>query len=276
MIYLSIALRNTEINLLKADPDNLDENRKKTTRKLHHNPLLEKFYAGQRDEKYVKDYYELLKKADNFMRNATPHKKAIAADKWGMNVGRKDQYGRRYDHIGFFDEKHKYVGRTVGEVLDIELKARRTTDDNYEILYIFNNYPIETGLSKIDEYVDDKMMVNDLINKSKTLEFPIKINRNDIEVVNKIEQLTEFLHIKKIGFEHRQLEFFIPRKYGTEKFDENTDVFIDLTTINQVYVYNDYGEMIGFTINNFNKRILTENHEVWKFDGIEMETINLK
>lgn len=276
MIYLSIALRNTEINLLKADPDNLDENRKKTTRKLHHNPLLEKFYAGQRDEKYVKDYYELLKKADNFMRNATPHKKAIAADKWGMNVGRKDQYGRRYDHVGFFDDKHKHSGKTIGEVLGAEMEERKTTDDDYEILHIFNNHPIEVGLSKVNGFVDDNFNVNDLNNISKTLEFPMKVNRDDKEVVNKIEQLTEFLHVKKIGFEHRQLEFFIPRKYGTENFNESTDIFKDLTTINQIFIHDEYGEIIGFRIDKFIKRIIHNTYEVWKFDGVEMETINLK
>ncbi|MFW6219955.1 MAG: hypothetical protein ACOC33_03870, partial [bacterium] len=236
MIYLSIALHNTEVDLLKADPNNLGESNKKTTRKLHHNPLLEKFYAGQRDEKYQQDYYELLKKADRFMRTATQHQKAVAADKWGMSVGRKDQYGRRYDHVGFFSDGHKHAGKTIGEVLELEMRERRTTDDEYELLYIFNNTPIETGLSKVDGYVDDKYRVNDLLNKSKTLEFPIKITRDNDSIVNKIEQLTEFLHVKKIAFEYRQLEFFIPKKFGTSKLEEDSKILNELKNIKLVYV----------------------------------------
>lgn len=274
MIYLSIALRNTEMNLLKADPNNIGESNKKTTRKLHHNPLLEKFYAGQRDERYQKDFYELLRKSDSFMRSATQHQKAVAADKWGMNVGRKDKYGRRYDHIGFFDAGHKNYGKTIGEVLQVEMKDRRTTDDDFELLYIFNNDPIETGLSKVDGYVDDKYKVNDLLNKSKTLEFPIKITREDDSVVNKIEQLTEFLHIKKIAFDQRQLEFFIPKKYKTTELSDDTKIINELKSIKLVYVPDDYGKNVGFNISDFVKRLELEQYEVFKFKGVEMETVS--
>ena len=228
---------------------------------------------GQRDEKYVQDYYELLKKADKFQRNATAHQKAVAADKWGMNMGQKDQHGRRYDHIGFFDEKHKHAGKTIGEVLEAELLDRRTEDDDYELLGIINNFPIETGLSKVEEVVDDELKVHDMMNKSKTLEFPIKVNREE-KVLNKIEQLAEVMHIKKMGFEHRQLEFFVPLKYGTTGITETSKIFTEIVDIKQLYVNDAYGELTGFSIQDFTKRIVYNNtHEVWKFHAIEMETI---
>lgn len=272
MISVGIALRNTELEILKADPNDLSE-KKKTHRRWFQNSLLEKFYAGQRDEKYVQDYYELLKKADKFMRSGTEHQKAVAADKWGLNVGRKDQYGRRYDHVGFFDEKHKHAGKTIGEVLDAELKERRTNDDDYELIAIFNNNPIEVGLSKIDSVVDEEYNLQDLLNKSKTFEFPIKGVR-DKEVLNKIEELTEVLHIKKIGFEHRQLEFFIPLKFNTSGLTENDKIFKELINIDYLYLNDAYGCLMGFNINKFEKRIIHEDvYEVWKFSAIEMETI---
>jgi hypothetical protein len=235
--------------------------------------LLQKFEQGQRDEKYVQDYYELLKKADKFMRNATPHQKAVAADRWGMNFGLKDINGRRYDHIGFFDDKHKHAGKTIKEVLEAEMLERRTKDDDYELLAIINNDPIETGLSKVEEVVDDELLVNDMLNKSKTLEFPIKVTR-ETEVVNKIEQLAEAMHVKKIGFEHRQLEFFIPNKFGTSKINENSKIFTELIDIKQVYVSDTYGELVGFNVHSFEKRITYDDtHEVWKFHGVEMQTV---
>lgn len=266
-INLSFAMRDEALANL-----NISERNKKNHRYIR-SQLLQKFEQGQRDEKYVQDYYELLKKADKFMRNATPHQKAAAADRWGMNVGIKDKHGRRYDHVGFFDDKHKHAGKTIKEVLEAELLERRTTDDDYELLAIINNNPIETGLSKVEEVVDDELRVNDMMNKSKTLEFPIKVTR-EIDVLNKIEQLAESMHVKKIGFEHRQLEFFIPNKYRTSEITEGSKIFSELIDIKHVYVSDAYGEMVGFNMHSFEKRIKYDNtHEVWKFHGVEMQTV---
>lgn len=54
------------------------------------------------------------------------------------------------------------------------------------------------------------------------------------KIVNKIEQLTEYLHVKKIGFEYRQLEFFIPLKFGTESIDENSEIYNELIKFDSV------------------------------------------
>ena len=280
LIYISIALYNTEQEILKADPNDLNEKNNHTQRMRSRSQLLEKFYAGQRDEKYVKDYYELLKKADLFMRNSTPHKMAVAADRHGSNYGMKDQYGRRYEHYGFFDGKHKHAGKTLGEVLDLEFEERRTKDDDLEILYIFNNNPIEVGFAKVLDVVEQSKKENiefevvDIFKKSQQFEFPIKAYRDNEEISNKIEQLTEYLHIKKIGFEFRQLEFFIPLKFKTIDIEENSEIFNEITNIKSIFVKNDYGELIGFGINKLIKRIKhNDTHEVWKFEGIEMQTV---
>lgn len=274
MIIIGIALRNTELEILKADPNDLDE-KKKTHQRWFQSALLEKFYAGQRDEKYVQDYYELLKKADKFMLNATSYKKAVAADRWSMNVGQKDKYGRRYDHVGFFDENHKYHGKTMKEVIEMEMEERRTKDDDYKLLTIINNNPIPAGLSKIDDVVDTEYKMTDLKNMSKKFEFPIKVKRNG-DVINKIEQLAEFMHIKKIGFEHRQLEFFIPLKYKIDQIEDDSKTFKELINVDYVYVNDAYGELVGFNVSEFVKRINYNNtHEVWKFHAIEMETITI-
>ena len=305
LFNISLALFNTEQEILKADPNDLQERDKKETRKLHRNPVLEKFYQGVRDEKYVQDYYEILKGADKFMRTATPHKMAVAADKHGSNYGLKDQYGRRYEHYGFFDDKHKNAGKTLGEVLDVEYDERRLKDDDYELLHIFNNKPIEVGLKKMLDlvkktnkvrtvpvvssitktetsetehimgYVDeDEYEVKDIQEKSKTFEFPIKVVREDEKTHNKIEQLTEFLHVKKIGFEYRQLEFLIPLKFRTNDCAEDSDIFKQLINIKEVYLRDDYGTIIGYGIIKYIKRINhNDTHEVLKFEAIEMQNV---
>lgn len=282
LIRISISLYNTEIELLKANPDDLDEKNKTTQRKLHRNPLLEKFYAGNSDEKYIQNYYELLKKVDKFIRTSTPHQMAIAADKQGSNYSQKDQYGRRYEHLGFFDGKHKNAGKTIGEVLSSEFEERRTKDDKYEILNIFSNEPIEVGLVKVmdviepttKENVDYDFEVLDILKKSKQFDFPIKATHTNENIVNKIEQLTEFLHIKKIGFDHRLLEFFIPIKYKTTEINEESDIFKDIIDINDVFIKDNYGQLLGFGQIKYVKRINYNNtHEVFKFEGIEMQNV---
>ena len=279
-IALGIALFNTETEILRADPNDGNERNNHTQRMRSRNQLLEKFYAGKTDEKYVQEYYEVLKKADKFIRTATPHQMAVAADKHGTSYGMKDRWGRRYEHYGFFDEKHKNAGKTLGDVLVAEFEERRTKDDDLEIMYIFNNNPIEVGLAKVMDVVEkkdgtlDEYEVLDMEKKSKQYNFPINVLRENLDAVNKIEELSEFLHVKKIGFEHRQLEFFIPLHFKTTELDEDSDIFKEIIDIQQVFLRDDYGEIIGFGVNKYIKRInYNDTHDVLKFDGIEMQTM---
>ena len=44
-----------------------------------------------------------------------------------------------------------------------------------------------------------------------------------------------------------------------------------------VYIKDNYGDIIRFGIIDFTKRINHNNtHEVWKFKGIEMETVGVR
>lgn len=294
MIYISIALFNTEAEILKADPNDLGENNKHTQRMRSRNQVLEKFYAGQTDEKYVKDYYKILKKADKFMKNATPDELNIATNKvLVFNKGnnsydidedyrsnKKDKWGRRYEHYGFFDEKHKHAGKTLGEVLALEFEERRTKDDDLQLMYIFDNRPVEVGLKDVFDSIGEKTKGDEVIdivdiNKaSKQFTFPITTVRENKENKNKIEELTEFLHVKKVGFEYRQLEFFIPLDFKTDEFDEESDIFKEIIDFQQIFIRDDYGELIGFGVEKFIKRIkYNDTHDVLKFYGNEMENM---
>jgi len=277
-IAIGIALFNTENEILRADPIDGNERNNHTQRMRSRNQLLEKFYAGKTDEKYVQDYYEVLKKADKFIRTATPHQMAVAADKYGTSYGMKDPYGRRYEHYGFFDDKHKHAGKTIGEVIAIEFEERRTKDDDLELMYIFNNTPIEVGLADVFDSIGQKTKGEEVIdivdiNKaSKQFTFPISCVRENKDAVNKIEELTEFLHVKKIGFEHRQLEFFVPLHFKTNELKDDDEIFKQIIDISAVFIRDEYGTLMGFGINKHTKRITyNDTHEVLKFDGIEMQ-----
>ena len=274
MLYISIALFNTEQEILKADPNALGEKNKHVQRMRHRNQLLEKFYAGQTDEKYVKDYYEVLHKADEFIKNSTPFKMAVGADRHGMNYAKADKYGRTYEHFGFFDAKSKNSGKTIKEVVEEEMMNRRTTDDDYELIQILNNKPIDKGLLSLGKDIDESKLlsIDEFVRESKNYEFPMKVYRTNNEVINKIEQLTEFLHVKKIGFDFVLIEFFIPLKFKTTTISEDSDIFKELINIDQIFFKDKFGKMIAFKINEYVKRIVVnETHEVLKFNGYVME-----
>jgi hypothetical protein len=275
MSYIAMALFNVESDILKQKSDALDSGDEKIERARHRNQTLEKFYAGTRDEKYVQDYYEILKKSDYFLKNSDKGKFELAAHKRGTNYGMKDKYGRRWEHYGFFDEKHKHSGKTLGEVITIELEERRTKDDKYPLKYIFNNIPIDKGLRKtfdLFENKGDKYVEIDYIKKVNSFEYPLSVSReNGDNVQNKIEQLTEYLHVKDLGYQDVQLEFFIPLKFGTDKIENNSEIYLEIINFNIIFAKDDYGNEISFKINNFIKRVIyNETHEVWKFRANEI------
>jgi hypothetical protein len=278
LVAISIALYNTENEILKADPNDLDERNNHTQRMRSGNKLLEKFYAGDRDEKYVKDYYEVLKKADKFIQTSTPLKYATTADKFSMDYAGKDKWGRRYGHFGFFDESHKHAGKTLGEVLQLEMEERRLKDDDLPILYMFNNAPIEEGLGEalgkeIKEGENGFTGLN-TYEKAKIKKFPMTIHRENMEAKNKIEQLTDFLHVKRIDEEYRYYEFYIPTKYKLNSIPKDSVIFKELINFDEILIIGKYGEFIGFSVERFEKHVVVDEHyEVLKFFGKEMKVM---
>lgn len=275
---ISNALYNTEEEILKAKPGTLDEKNKYNIRKQHNNPVIEKMFQGQRDEKYVKDYYEILKKADQFLKNSTPEKIEMAVDKHSMNLGKKDKWGRRYDHYGFFDPKNKNYGKTMSEVIQVQINERKTSDDDYPIEFMFNNKSIINGLSKFDEVFEIKKDSNELnlyneYEEAINRKFPMVVIRKDNNVINKIEKLTEFLHVKKIGSDVRLLEFFIDKKYMLYDNLLNKKIMNELTDIEQVWINDEYDGKYGFLITEYCKYFQEKNYDILKFKGNKIEKI---
>lgn len=259
---IGFALTRVDDLMFKPSQHGFSEKEKKNQRHRHRNNTLEQFYAGKEDEKYTKEYYEILKKSDEFIKKATPNKMAAVADSQGMSYGHEDRHGEKHEHYGFFDAKHANKGKTIAEVVEKELDNRRTDDDDYKLIEIINNIPKIGGIAKVDELIDETKdgvyILKEPAEIKKIVQFPIKCLR-PLECVNKIEQLTETLHIKEIGTSLLRLEFFIPIKYTTTKFDENSDIFKELINIEQVFFTNKYGKLIGYKIESYIKRITVKN-----------------
>lgn len=261
--------------LVFGDIGDLSEKNKRIQRMRHRNETLEKFYAGKRDEKYVQQFYEILKGADKFINNATPFKYEAVADNHSMSYGKRDRAGRVNEHYGFYDAKSKNSGKTVAEVIKDEIEERRTKDDNFPVLDIFTNKPIEAGLVgalRGNEQHKDYNPLDAVIN----MEFPIKAT-SEVERVNKIEKLTEVLYVKEREYQVSvQLEFYIPVKYGTSLFGEDSKIFKELISISNVTITGKYGEKHSFVINKFLKRIShNEQFDVFKFEAFVMKDLGI-
>ncbi|MFW5847552.1 MAG: hypothetical protein ACOCVF_01350 [bacterium] len=276
MLRIAIALHNVE-ETIKADPFDLFNDKEWVIQ--HKSELLQKMQQGQKDEQYVQDFYEILKKADKFWKTASPEKVAMAADKYGMSLGKKDRWGRRFDHYGFYDPKSKHYGKTLKDVMETEVKEKVLDDDNLSVQFMFSNHPIIEGFSKLNELVeqpDGSFRALTEPEKAKLKKFPLRIIRNDDNVVNKIEQLTEYLHIKKIDHEYRILEFLIPRKFGVHTIEEDNIIFKELIDIDQVWIRDEYGTMYGYKIEKYYKRVkeFKDEFEAIKFTGKQIENID--
>lgn len=252
LIRVALAMHNVETEF-KAKVSDLFG--KKEFKKRNNNPVLNKMEQGQTDERYVQQYYEILKKADEVVRSTNPDKAAKMADKYGVNIGAKDRWGVRWDHHGFLDPKHKHYGKTLKEIRDLEIVERQHDEDNYPVIAMFTN---KSELSfvqatKVLKDENEQFAIPELHEMAKLQKFPLMVVRTD-EVLNKIEQLVEFVHIKSITSKHYLVEMFIPTKYGIDKYDEDTKIFKELIDIDQVWFADDYGDKHAYRVTSFHRR----------------------
>lgn len=280
-IRLGIFLKNTDDEVFK--PFHIGSNTEVVDINRTTHPLLAQFKAGEHDQVYKKYFYEVLKKADIWYKNATKSQMMVAADKWGMNIGQKDMWGRRYDHIGFYDwdENDENYGKTLGDVLQEQANERRTNDDNYKLEFIIPNEPYVQAF-KDDVYVNEegKIVYTTEAERAKLAKFPIRVKRKE-EVRNEIEKLTEFLHVKIIADGHRFLLFFVPRKFKTHTIKDDDPIIKQLTDIEMVWFKNEFGDPYYYSVEKYMGRFPhqldqeddNKGYEVFKFKVITVEYI---
>ena len=82
--------------------------------------------------------------------------------------------------------------------------------------------------------------------------------------------------MKSLLPKHSTILFFIILFFLLFSFTSYKLLFKNLTDIKQVFINSDYGDLIGYGVTGFKKRIVhNDAYEVWKFDGIKMETIKM-
>ena len=245
MMSLMFALKNVD-DELRADP--LDLFRVEVRQQIKIS--FEKF-----DEQYKQHFYEILKKADKFLRSANPAKIQRTAGKYGLNYGMKDQSGRRFEHYGFFDDAHRFSGKSLKEVRQLEVDERRLLDDNFPVIVMYQNKKEFSFTESANIVLNNNkgFYAPEIHELARMKKYPLTIVR-DGEVANRIEQLTEYLHVKAVGSEYKILEFFIPNKFGLSKIEESDPIFKELVNIKQVWFKDEYGDRNSYNITQYHKR----------------------
>lgn len=252
-LSLMFALKNVD-DELRADPIDLFKVEMRQQIKIS----FEKF-----DEQYRQQFYEILKKADKFLRSANPAKIQRTAGKYGLNYGMKDQSGRRFEHYGFFDDAHRFAGKSIKEVRQLEVDERKIEDDDYPVIVMYQNKK-EFSFNESAGIIisNDKgkgFYAPEIHELARMKKYPLTIVR-DGEVINRIEQLTEYLHVKQISSQHKILEFFIPMKFGLSKISEEDKIFKELIDIKQVWFKDEYGDRNSYAVTKYYKRGEYDKH----------------
>jgi len=207
------------------------------------------------DEQYVQQFYEILKKADKFLRSANPAKIQRTAGKYGLNYGMKDGFGRRHEHYGFFDDAHRFAGKSLKEVRDLEVAERKLEDDDYPVIIMYQNKKEFSFLESANIILnnDKGFYAPEIHELARMKKYPLTIVR-DSEVRNRIEQLTDYVHVKQISSEHKIVEFFISKKFGLEKISNDDPIFKELINIKQIWFKDEYGDKNAYAVKEFYKR----------------------
>ena len=233
---------------LKADPIDLFKTEQRAE-------IRSRISMDMFDEQYVQQFYEILKKADKIIRSSNPAKMQKLAGKYGLNLGMKDKHGRRFEHFGFFDEKHKHYGKSLNEVRGLEVKERMIDEDDFPVIVMYQNkkeFSFNESAAMIMDH-DKGFYAPEIHELARAKKYPLTIVRKS-EARNRIEQLCEFLHVKQISSEHKILEFFIPNKFGVESINEDDPIFQELINIDQVWFKDEYGDRNSYKVTGFYKR----------------------
>jgi len=265
--------------------------------------LIDKLVAGDRDQQFVKDFYEILKKADEYVMNSSAEKMSADMSKWGMS--RSDEYtwgdkeywesgevvkyvnkkgktirrrvkkkkklgdGKITTHEGYFDPKSRNYGKTLREAMKSQVVDRVDDEFDYEVEFMVSakSTRVSQGFTDLSDdflsYSNPDDSTPESINLKKVdhnKKRAISVYRENKEIKNKIEDLTDYLHIKKMGLNVKLLEFFIPLKYKVFELEENSTIFKELIeNTNIVYIYGEYGENFGYKVGKYHSRKLESN-----------------
>lgn len=256
LLKSSLAMKSTEEEIFAPDPAQLQTGQKKEFQKLSSSQLLESLRRGEYNAQYVNYFYEVLRRADDIVANSTPEEMKMLAERYGMGDAAKNSYNMLSE-----DFKSRYGDKDAKQVRKEQLKERVTSDDSYDIDHMVINKRTLTNVFESAQGAPRKY------------DFTLKVTRK-YQAVNKIEELSEYMHVKHIGDNHKLLEFYIPKKFGITHMS-NLDALNEIKSFDYVQFSDAYGKQFQYSIKKFYKTTENNHYDVLKFNAVLIENINL-
>jgi hypothetical protein len=227
-IRLSISLSKLENEIFKNSKDKLYSGDGSEIDNIQ-NELLRSLRKGEYNKEYVDKFYKILKASD----------KVFEADKYSLkDISKK--HGMDYGN-----EDLQYYLNSNTEYNKPNLEERYYIKDGYELENIVKN-SIEV-LNPLD-VLEGKKPIRITKIKSKN------INRE-----NKIEEYTEYLHIKKFKGRSKLLEFYINKDINLGNLIE------DFKKTDNIYFKSNYGELFDYNISKFIEIDELNSYNILKF-----------
>ncbi len=182
----------------------------------------------------------------------------LLSEKYGMGQTNKNSFS-------FLNEYNttQNGGKTISERKNETMKNIGTRDDKYDIEKIVSN---------------KRSIINEMeysLGAKPEYKFTISIRRNN-QIINKIEEITEVVHIKEIQSQTngRIVEFFIPKKFKLKSFGDNTLIMHEMKNNGEYLSFKDkYGEFSEYKLNGFYKISEIDQYDVIKYNATKIENI---
>lgn len=254
LLKSSLAMKSTEEEIMAPDPAQLQTGQKKEFQKISSSQLLESLRRGDYNAQYVNYFYEVLRRADDIVANSTPEEMRLLAEKYGMGETTDNQFKFLHE-----DHKAKYGDKSQQQIRKEQILQRVTGDDSYDIDHMVINKRTVTNMFESAQGAPRKY------------DFTLKVNRK-FQSINKIEELSEYMHVKHIGENQKLLEFYVPKKFGITSPD-NSDALNEIKTFDYVSFTDQYGKQFQYSIKKFYKLSQNNNYDVLKFNAVHIQNI---
>jgi hypothetical protein len=255
LLKSSLAMNNTENDLLKPDPAQLQTGSKKEYQKPTSN-LLESLRRGDYNAEYVNHFYEVLRRADEIVASSSADEMAMLAEKYGMGSAAQNSYNMLNE-----DQKKRYGGKNSQDIRKEQISQRVTIDDNYQIDHMVIN---KRTLKNVFESA---------IGQPRQYDFTLKVGRR-YKTSNTIEELCEYMHVKHLGENQKLLEFYIPKKYKIGSV-EHSDAMNEVISFEHVSFADQYGKKYEYSIKKFYKISENNQYDVLKFNAVIIQNIGV-
>jgi hypothetical protein len=236
LLNASVGLSKTENQLLKNNNETGNTGDKMQIKHIKNN-LLASMQRGEMNEEYVKYYYQVLEKAEDFMSTSNPSQIKSSLEKYGMLI---TENGNNADIHRFINTPNNYNKQ--------ELKS--------------SNNPIEVSI-KNKVYLKDQYNTNPGPDSYETtLKCSYKHN-----IINKIELYADILKSEITSGNGRILKIFIPSHYPIDK------MIGDFQSLNGLSFTTNFGKKYNYIVKTYKGLNNVDNYNIVSFDSYLIQTI---